>query len=139
MIFPEIVNDISDADKQLKECNDSVLEEVLGKLRSPDWCTPEEDACNTVKYFANIQEFDITDNNTKYSKIMIAYQDHDVEYFTTYINYGSSELICEIGGVLGLTLGASALSMLGFIENICKYFVKTARTKLDRVTTSVNK
>ena len=93
----------------MKECNDSVLKEVLGKLRQPDYCSPEEDACNTVQYFANIQEFDITDNDKKYSKVKITYQDHDVEHFTTHINYGFSELICEIGGVLGLTLGASGL------------------------------
>ena len=90
----------------------------MSKLRKSDLCTPREDACNTVKYFASMQEFDITDNITELSKVVIKYQDHDVEHFTTYINYGAQELICEIGGVLGLTLGISALSFMGFAENI---------------------
>ena len=122
-----------------KECNESVVENVMGKLRKSDTCSPEEDACNTVKYFASIQEFDITDNDVKHSKVKIAFQDHDVEYFTTYINYGPQELICEIGGVLGLTLGASALSMMGFLEKISIYIFSFAKTKLDKVTRTPDK
>ena len=78
-----------------------------------------------------MQEFDITDGrDMKHSFITISYQDHDVQHFTTYINYGSTELICEIGGVLGLTLGASALSMMGYIQIIFKTIFVNIRAKI---------
>ena len=110
----------------MEECSDDVVKVVIGKLRKDNNCNPEQDACYTEKYFATMQEFDITDGrDMKHSFITISYQDHDVQHFTTHINYGSSELICEIGGVLGLTLGASALSTMGYIQIIFKtIFVK---------------
>ena len=98
-----------------------MVREVVGNLRKSNHCIPEEDACNSVKYLASIQEYNISDyKESNMSLVTIAYQDHDVEHLITHINYGTPELICEIGGVLGLTLGASALSLLGVLENLCQ-------------------
>ena len=70
-----------------------------------------ESACKTTKYLASLQEFD-TDRNV--SAVLIAYEDQEVEHYTTFINYSFLSLISEIGGILGLTLGVSALSMMNF-------------------------
>jgi len=96
------------------ECSHEVVKEVVGKLRKSEFCNPEA-ACKTTKYLASLQEFDTT---KKVSKVQIMYEDQEVEHYTTFINYGSLSLISEIGGILGLTLGISALSMMTYIEKV---------------------
>ena len=52
------------------------------------------------------------------SKVQIMYEDQEVEHYTSFINYDSINLISEIGGILGLTLGISALSMMNYVEKV---------------------
>ena len=42
----------------------------------------------------------------------------EVEHHETYVNYDFQSLVGEVGGVLGLTLGLSGLSM---IDNFTKW------------------
>ena len=44
--------------------------------------------------------------------VWIAFENPEVEYHNTYVSYGLISLIGEVGGILGLTLGASASTML---------------------------
>ena len=44
--------------------------------------------------------------------LFVAYENPEVEYHNTYISYDLLSLIGEVGGILGLTLGASALTLL---------------------------
>ena len=88
-----------------------------------------ESACKTTKYLASLQEFD-TDRNV--SAVLIAYENQEVEHYTTFINYSFLSLISEIGGILGLTLGVSALSMMNFMENIFNYVVTCVKVRLNR-------
>ena len=115
----------------MKECNQTVMKEVMEKSRSSKTCNPKKDACDTVKYIADIQEFDTKeDENFGMSLVTIAYQDHDVENLTTFINYGVSELFCEIGGILGLTLGLSALSILGLADKIFNQLFTSLKARI---------
>ena len=93
------------------------MKEVVGKLRKSNICRTEA-ACKTTKYLASLQEFD---TNNDFSTVQIMYEDQEVEHYTTFINYGSLSLISEIGGILGLTLGISALSMMNYIEKVFNF------------------
>ena len=44
--------------------------------------------------------------------VWVAFENPEVEYHHTYICYDLISMIAEIGGILGLTLGASALTLL---------------------------
>ena len=90
-----------------------------------------ESACKTTKYLASLQEFDI-ERERDMSSIKIAYEDQEVEHYTTFINYSFLSLISEIGGILGLTLGLSALSMMKFMENILKYVLPYVKDRLNK-------
>ena len=49
------------------------------------------------------------------SVVYVIFESPEVEYFHTYISYDLISLIGEIGGILGITLGASALTLVDFI------------------------
>ena len=102
--------------EQKQECSKEVVKEVIGHLRKSDVCRTES-VCNTTKYSASWLEFDITDPMLK-EVLLLTYEDYEVEHHDTTINYGLQSLISEIGGVLGLTLGASILSLFDSVKTI---------------------
>ena len=104
-----------DKNVQKQECSQEVVKEVIGKLRNSNVCRTEA-VCNTTKYSASWQEFDMTD--TSFNTLMITYEDYEVEHHDTSIKYGLQSLVSEIGGLLGLTLGASILSMFDSVKPI---------------------
>ena len=57
------------------------------------------------------------------SMVFIVFENPEVEYHHSYISYDLLSLIGEIGGILGITLGASALTLFEFLFkffNRCK-------------------
>ena len=54
--------------------------------------------------------------------VWIAFENPEVEYYNTYVSYGLISLIGEIGGILGLTLGASASTLLESLLQRIPYF-----------------
>ena len=117
MSFSIIFDFFLDQNIKEAECSHEVVKEVVGKLRKTKICRPEA-ACKTTKYLASLQEFD---TNNDFSTVQIMYEDQEVEHYTSFINYDSINLISEIGGILGLTLGISALSMMNYIEKVFNY------------------
>jgi len=49
------------------------------------------------------------------SLIFVSLENPEVEFHNTYISYDLQSLIGEIGGILGITLGASALTLFEFL------------------------
>ena len=67
--------------------------------------------CQTIKYSFVEQKYDITSSP---SEVLLILQDPEVQYFMSFVSYDLQSLISEIGGILGITLGASALTMINF-------------------------
>jgi hypothetical protein len=54
--------------------------------------------------------------------IWVAFANPEVEHQHTYISYNLISLLGEVGGILGLTLGASTLTLLElFFQNLRYY------------------
>ena len=70
-------------------------------------------------------EYDKTDN---VSKITLAFQDPIVETTSEFINYDLQSLISEVGGVLGLTLGLSGVSLTRMIAYLVTNISRNTRT-----------
>ena len=64
--------------------------------------------CITTKYAYSKADFVNSYNQTV---IEVSFQDMEVENHKTYLSYDFQSLIGEVGGTLGLTLGASAFSL----------------------------
>ena len=78
--------------------------------------------CDRVKYVpSSIQKYLKTNNETlNYTRVYIKYQELEVENHLIYISYEFVNLLGELGGILGLTLGFSGASLLAFAQkNVC--------------------
>ena len=49
--------------------------------------------------------------------VYIRFENPEVEYHISYISYDLISLIGEVGGILGITLGASVLTLFEFLFN----------------------
>ena len=58
----------------------------------------------------------------KKSRVFVAFENPEVEYHNTYISYGLLSLIGEVGGTLGLTLGASIMTLFDSIFQRLPYY-----------------
>ena len=54
--------------------------------------------------------------------VYVPFENTQVEFYNTYISYGLLSLIGEVGGILGLTLGASVMTSLDFILQKLPYY-----------------
>ena len=54
--------------------------------------------------------------------IWLAFENPEVEHQNTYVNYDLLSLLAEIGGILGLTLGASTLTLLELFFQRLRYY-----------------
>ena len=54
--------------------------------------------------------------------VYVSFENTQVEFHNTYISYVLLSLIGEVGGILGLTLGASVMTSLDFILQKLPYY-----------------
>ena len=106
--------------KEISNCSNSVTLEAL------DWilqikgnCTFMQ-TCESTRFTAKYETQETWIENK--TLVWIAFENPEVEYYNTYVSYGLISLIGEIGGILGLTLGASALTLLESLLQCIPYF-----------------
>ena len=112
-------------DDNLKICDNNITIKVfdaLFKKESRLEC-PDIPPCEDTKIIIlNIEQGD-----AESSEISIKYGDPTVEIHASEISYDFQSMISEIGGTLGLTLGASGLSVAGIIVDFLKKAGKTLK------------
>ena len=59
---------------------------------------------------------------TNKTELYVTFENPEVEYRNTYVSYDLLSLIAEVGGTLGLTLGASIITFLETIFQCLPYY-----------------
>ena len=108
---------------ELPECSENVMKEAILKISNKIFC-PFGQVCNTTKYSYNLDAFDMSDSKQygNISRIYFVLRDPEVEHQETIKSYKIQNLMSEIGGIMGITLGASILSMMQLINNYLESF-----------------
>ena len=98
------------------KCNGNVTKEAIEFLNENNRkseCSISQ-TCENKRYTATHR---ITNLDKEWNKtaVYVAFDNPEVEYRFTYISYDLLSLIGEVGGILGLTLGASLITLFDSI------------------------
>ena len=95
----------------LPECDQTVVKKAMDYFLQSNYTSCiEPSVCRKTKFLFTSQKF-----SSNEAGIGIYFQDPEIEYHHTSINYDLLSLFGEIGGVLGLTLGLSTMSLIQFL------------------------
>ena len=75
--------------------------------------------CNTTRYSYATRTYDFSKEGND-SRLMFRLMDLYVEHYETFVNYKFPNFMSDVGGFVGITLGASAMSIVLF----CIKFIK---------------
>ena len=81
--------------------------------------------CEKTRYTANYKVEEMVSVNkwlANKSSLFVAFENPEVEYHNTYISYDLLSFIGEVGGILGLTLGASAMTLFDSMFQRIPYY-----------------
>ena len=106
--------------KEAPNCSYDVTMEALDFISSIDSNCSISQTCENVRFTTKDKE---AETWLKGRTLMyFNFENPEVEYQHTYISYDLQSLIGEIGGILGITLGASALTLSKFLCNRFPYY-----------------
>ena len=96
-------------------------------LEALDFTSSKESHCSMSPTCENVRfttKYKVEDNPWTKNKslIFVSLENPEVEFHNTYVSYDLQSLIGEIGGILGITLGASALSLFEFLLQHFPYY-----------------
>ena len=95
--------------KKTLNCTNEVTRQALHQIMNKKTNCTQALTCEMTRYLP-IQKVEKSWQNR--SIVYISFGNPEVIYYNSYISYDLFSLIGEIGGTLGLTLGASALTLL---------------------------
>ena len=106
--------------KEATNCSDDVTLEAYEFLWHKESNCSKTQTCENVRFPSKykIQETWLENKSLVY----IVLENPEVEYHHSYISYDLISLVAEIGGILGITLGASALTLFKFLCNHFPYY-----------------
>ena len=106
--------------KTIPNCSIEVTKQAFDLILKKTSKCARVDACETTRYTA-LHKVKKSWLENK-SVVWVVFESPEVVYHHTYINYDILSLIGDLGGILGLTLGASATSLLdSLLQNIPYY------------------
>ena len=97
--------------RALVNCTDDDLKTIMEFWESEKTSCKLGQMCYTEKYSFLVEKFDISYRSNK-SEVLVSLKENLVKHRETYVNYNFQSLVSEIGGILGITLGASAFSLV---------------------------
>ena len=106
--------------EEVSECSHDVTVKALDFiLRKESKCKPTQ-TCEMTRFS---KTYTIEENvDTNKTVIWLAFENPEVEHQNTYVSYDLLSLLAEIGGILGLTLGASTLTLLELFFQHLHYY-----------------
>ena len=95
--------------KEATNCNYDVTLEALDFISSKKSNCSTSQTCDNVRFTTKykVQKTWLKNKNLVY----VVLENPEVEYHHSYISYNLESFVGEIGGILGITLGASALTL----------------------------
>ena len=106
--------------EEVPSCNNSIIEKAADLLMSKRSKCTQLQACQKREYTI-MHEIEPTYLENK-TVVLVRFETTQVEYQNTYISYGLISLIGEVGGILGLTLGVSGLTMFDSLLKYVPYY-----------------
>ena len=106
--------------KETTNCSYDITMEALDFISSIDSNCSISQTCENVRFTTKYKEEETWLKNK--TMIYVTFQNPEVEYQHSYISYDLQSLIGEIGGILGITLGASALTLFEFLLQRFPYY-----------------
>ena len=110
--------------KETPVCSDEVTREAFNLIWNKESNCTMAQACETTRFTTTYRIKTNPEGHRLYNKsaALVQYFNPEVLIYNTYISYDLLSLIGEVGGILGLTLGASALTLLETILHKIPYY-----------------
>ena len=110
--------------KETPVCSDEVAKEAFDLIWNKESNCTMAQACETTRFTATHRIKTFPEGHRLYNQtaVWVQYFNPEVLIYNTYISYDLLSLIGEVGGILGLTLGASALTLLETILHKISYY-----------------
>ena len=105
--------------KEVLNCSHDVTMEALEFIRKKETKCMQTPTCEMTRFTSIYAKEDWNENKTM---IWVVFANPEVEYHNTYISYDLISLVGEVGGILGLTLGASTLTLLELLFQNMPYY-----------------
>ena len=106
--------------KDVPECSHEETKSAFDLISAKTTKCTIQKTCNMTRYTSGYQIQEWGANNE--TGISIVFGTPEVERHNTYINYDLLSLVGEVGGILGLTLGLSGLSMTESMFQYIPYY-----------------
>ena len=105
--------------KEVLNCSHDVTVEALEFIWKKESKCMQTLTCEKTRFTSIYAKEDWNENKTM---IWVAFVNPEVEHHNTYISYDFISLVGEVGGILGLTLGASTLTLLESLFQHMSYY-----------------
>ena len=106
--------------KEASNCSVKVMLEALDLISKKKSNCILSQTCDNTRFTANAEVVETWFENK--TLMYISFENPEVEYHHSYISYDLFNFIGEIGGILGLTLGASVLSLFDSLFKPFPYY-----------------
>ena len=106
--------------REIPICDRNVTKKAFDLLWNKKTECIRSQTCDKKRYTTTHKIKKIGENRK--STVFVAFENPEVEYHNTYISYGLLSLIGEVGGTLGLTLGASIMTLFDSIFQRLSYY-----------------
>ena len=106
-------------DKEVSNCSHDVTIEVLDLILKKETKCKQTQTCEMTRFTLT---YTFSKNAKNATLIWVAFANPEVEHQNTYVSYNLISLLGEIGGILGLTLGASTLTLLELFFQHLRYY-----------------
>ena len=112
--------------KEVKNCSYNVTLEAFDFISSKESNCSMSQTCENVRFSTKLKVQPTWLENK--SLVFVVLENPEVEFHHSYISYDFISLIGEIGGILGITLGASALTLFECLFKCFKCYKERPRT-----------
>ena len=106
--------------KEAANCNYDVTLEALDFISRKESNCSNSQTCDNVRFTTKLKVQETWVENK--DLIYVVLENPEVAYHHSYVSYDLISLIGEVGGILGITLGASALTLFEFLFKCFKRY-----------------